>query len=104
INTQNGVVTPSLAVGDVYAATTAGDGTTLTITSINATSGTVGFSLAHQYRNDGPAPGNNTASDVSTVSVTVSDQDLGQNTATTAVTVNNVAPVLSNVAITPTIN
>ena len=54
----------------------------LTITSINATTGQVSFSVQHQYLDDGLAPGNGTTSDISTIGVTVADDDTqtGNNT------------------------
>ena len=39
------------------------------------TTGQVGFSVQHQYLDDGLAPGNDTASDTSTIGVTVADDD-----------------------------
>jgi hypothetical protein len=85
----------TLAAGDTFASA---DGAVLTITSVNTLTGNVTFSVQHQYLDDGVAPGNNTASDVSTISVTVADDDTGSVTQTTTVTVNNVAPQLSDSA------
>jgi uncharacterized delta-60 repeat protein len=53
------------------------------------------FSVTHQYRHDGASPGNGTASDLYPISVTVADDDGGQDTRGTSVTVNNVAPTVS---------
>lgn len=47
------------------------------------------FNLTHQYLDDNPT---GTASDVNTISVTVTDDDGGSASSTTSVTVNNVAP------------
>jgi len=49
------------------------------------------YSATHQYLDDDPT---GTASDVYPISVTVTDDDTGVGTATTGVTVNNVAPVV----------
>ena len=57
---RNAAGTPTLSVGDMFNSST--DGAVLTITSINATTGQVGFSVQHQYLDDGLAPGNNTPS------------------------------------------
>lgn len=80
-----------LGVGTTIASST--DGAVLTITSVSG--GTIGFSVSHQYLDDGPAPGNNTAADTSTVSVTVTDDDTGSGNQTATVLVNNVAPVIT---------
>ncbi len=84
---------PTLAVGQTIASST--DEAVLTITAINATTGQVSFSVQHQYLDDGLAPGNNTASDTSMITVTVADDDTGSNAASTTVVVNNVNPVLT---------
>jgi Ca2+-binding RTX toxin-like protein len=104
INAASGVLTPSLAVGNTFASGAAGDTTVLTVTSIDSVTGAVGFCLTHQYRNDGAAPGNATSVDASTVTVTVADLDVSESTATTSVKVNNVAPTLANVVVTPVIS
>ena len=67
----------------------------LTITSINEATGKVGFSVQHQYLDDGVAPGNNTASDTSTIGVTVADDDTENGSDTETVQVNNIAPTVS---------
>ncbi len=51
--------------------------------------------VTHVYADDGSSPGNGTLSDVSTISVLVEDDDLGSDSASIDVTVNNVAPTLS---------
>ena len=63
----------TLNVGDTFNSST--DSAVLTITSINGLTGQVGFTVQHQYLDDGLAPGNNTASDTSTIGVTVADDD-----------------------------
>jgi large repetitive protein len=55
------------------------------------------FTLSHQYLDDGPSPGNGTPSDTYAVAVTVTDDDTGGGSATTPVTVRNVAPVVTEV-------
>ena len=70
---RNAAGTATLHVGDTFNSST--DSGVLTITSINAATGQVGFSVQHQYLDDGIAPGNNTASDASTIGVTVADDD-----------------------------
>lgn len=52
------------------------------------------FSIAHQYLDDGPSPGNGTASDAYTITVTVND-GVGDGAGAASATVNNVAPVVS---------
>ncbi|MFO7902492.1 MAG: PKD domain-containing protein [Pirellulaceae bacterium] len=74
-----------------------GDGAVLTVTGLTAD--TVSFSVQHQYLDDGPAPGNNTADDTSTIQVTVDDDDTGTDTADTEVTVHNVAPEISSLSL-----
>jgi hypothetical protein len=61
----------ALMVGDTINSTT--DSAVLTVTGLTAD--TVSFSAEHQYLDDGAAPGNNTASDSSTITVTVTDDD-----------------------------
>jgi VCBS repeat-containing protein len=73
-----------------------GDGSTPT--SIPLAAGTFTFSSSHQYLDDSPTA---TSSDVKTVSVTVSDGTASAN-ASTSVTVNNAAPVIT--AVTGPIN
>jgi len=50
------------------------------------------FSMAHQYLDDDPT---GTPGDDYTITVTVTDDDTGQDISTTVVTVNNVAPVIT---------
>jgi hypothetical protein len=61
------------------------------------TAGTRELVLTHQYLDDGPYPGNGTASDSYTVTLNVADDDLGSSNATATVVVNNVAPNLINI-------
>ena len=64
-------------------------------TTLNLGAGVLAFSgVTHQYLDDGASPGNGTPSDVHIVTVTVTDDDTGVGSGGTAVTVNNVAPVL----------
>ena len=73
------------------------DTAVLTITAVNTTTGVVTYSVQHRYADDGVAPGNNTASDNSTATVTVTDSlNSGSDTAT--VTVNNVVPTITDPA------
>ncbi len=58
----------------------------------NYGAGTTAYSETHQYLDDNPTA---TASDIYSVGVTVTDDDLGVGTASTTVTVNNVNPVAS---------
>ncbi len=64
-------------------------------TTLELAAGVISFSASHQYLDDGSSPGNGTAWDLYTVSVSVTDDDQGEapaDTATTTVTVNNLAP------------
>ncbi len=90
---QNNLGTATLHVGDVFNSTL--DGVQLTITSIDAATGQVGFSVQHLYEDDGDVPGNETDSDLYTISVTVTDDDGESATSHRFVTVHNVAPQLS---------
>jgi hypothetical protein len=87
--------TSSLTVNQTINSST--DTAVLTITAVNKTTGVVTYSVQHRYTDDGAAPGNNTASDNSTATVTVSD---GLNSAsdTATVTVNNVVPTITDPA------
>jgi hypothetical protein len=87
---RNAAGTATLSVGQTFNSST--DGSVLTITSINAATGQVGFSVQHQYLDDGLALGNNTISDVSIIGVTVADDDAQSGNNTTPVTVHNVTP------------
>jgi len=80
-------------VGDAINSST--DSAVLTITSINAATGQVGFSVQHQYLDDGLALGNNTTSDTSTIGVTVADDDTQSGSNSTTVVVHNVAPTVA---------
>jgi hypothetical protein len=69
-----------------------GDGTDQE--TVTCPAGTTSFSLPHTYADDNP-PG---FSDVMTIQVTLQDNDGGSTQGSTYLTVNNVAPTLSNVA------
>jgi hypothetical protein len=74
-------------------------------TSYTWVAATRSLTLHHTYLDDGVSPGNNTASDNYSVALNVTDDDTGTSGPYNAtVTVNNVAPVLSNVTLTPSIN
>lgn len=66
----------------------------------NLGAGTASFSVTHQYLDDNPT---GTASDTYPISLTLTDDDTGSDTANTSVLVKNVAPTLSNVMITPSV-
>jgi len=72
-----------------------GDGSAHSV--LNLPAGTLVFNSSHQYRDDNPT---GTASDVYTISVTVTDDDGGVGTASTTLTVNNLPPALGGVTIT----
>lgn len=83
--------TSSLSAGDTFNSST--DSAVLEITSLELATGEVGFEVAgHQYLDDGLALGNGTPSDMSTIVVTVSDDDLDGGGGTVDVVVNNVVP------------
>lgn len=65
------------------------------------TSGTTGFSETHQYRDDNPS---GTISDQYTINISLTDSSGLIDTDTITITVNNVAPTLASVVITPSIN
>src|SRR4029078_9971568 len=56
-------------------------------------------SFQHQYAADGVAPGNGTVADISTISVTVLDDDTQSGNNTTPVTVHNVAPTIVDLTV-----
>src|SRR6201999_3498688 len=87
-----------LLVGDLISSST--DDSVLLITAVNAVNGQVSFSVQHQYLDDGLADGvngaNGTASDTSTIEVTVADDDTGVSaTVSENVLVSNVVPVVT---------
>jgi hypothetical protein len=84
---------PFLSLGSVFFSTT--DSSVLSILSVNAATGEVGFLVQHGYRDDGLAPGNGTDSDISAISVTVVDDDGESGTGLRLVTINNAAPTIS---------
>ncbi len=98
---ENGVATLTGSIADVGTEDSFtldvnwGDGSTPSSYSYPA--GTAVFTETHQYIDDNPT---NTASDPYTVSLTLTDDDTGQTTDSVVVTVSNVDPVLSNIAIT----
>lgn len=73
-----------------------GDGTASQL--VNISGGTL--SVSHQYLDDNPT---GTLADVNTISVTLSDNSGASVTTTTSVTVNNVAPTLGSISLTPVI-
>ena len=102
---QNAAGTATLTNGQTFNSTT--DSAVLTITSIDTTTGKVGFSVQHQYLDDGVSPGNATASDTSTISVSVTDLDGQSGANTTSVTISDAAPSVvlnpvSNIAVNGT--
>ena len=68
-----------------------GDGSPSTVQTL--TVGARAYSASHQYLDDNPT---GTASDNYSIGVTVTDDDLGQATGSTSVTVNNVAPTITS--------
>ena len=106
INTSDGTLTQELFAGETFTSTNSNDpGTVLTINTVDVDTGVITFTVRHQYLDDGvsdktwPAA-NGTASDTSTIVVTVADDDAGTVTQTDDVTVTNVTPslVLDDVA------
>lgn len=91
---ENGSVTLSGTYSDVGTADTHsltidwGDGTAPQTVAISG--GT--FSVNHQYLDDNPT---NTSSDLNTITLTVTDDDLGTDSDTQSVTVDNVAPTVT---------
>jgi hypothetical protein len=86
---QNAAGTAILTNGQTVNSST--DSAVLTITSIDATTGKVGFSVQHLYLDDG---GNGTASDTISISVSVTDSDAQSGANTTMVTVSDAAPTV----------
>lgn len=67
--------TNALTIGATF--NSVSDAGILTVTGLDLVNGTVSFSIQHVYLDDGIAPGNATSSDISTITVTVTDDDLG---------------------------
>jgi hypothetical protein len=95
---QNAAGATTLHAGDSFSSL---DGATLIIIAVDESTGKVEFGVQHQYLDDGHAPGNGTASDVDTITVTVADDDAQSGNNTTPVTVNNVAPHVDSVGANP---
>ncbi len=72
-----------------------GDGTS---NLVALTAGTTNFSKTHQYQDDNPTV---TSSDIYTIQVTVTDDDNGQSSASTTMTVANATPQLTNIHLLP---
>jgi hypothetical protein len=87
-----------LSVGSTIASST--DGAVMTVTAIDLKTGAVAFRVQHTYLDDGLAPGNGTASDLSSIIATVSD-DEDEDGGLAVLTTSNVAPVLSGLAVHP---
>jgi hypothetical protein len=68
-----------------------GDGTPNTTLNLAAGVTTIA-NQTHTYLDDGPSPGNGTASDIYTVTITVTDDDTGSVSTNQNITVNDVAP------------
>ncbi|MFL5340262.1 MAG: FG-GAP-like repeat-containing protein [Gemmataceae bacterium] len=76
-----------------------GDGSAQSTIAIPAADTTnYSFTLSHQYLDDNPT---GTSSDSNTVSVVVTDDDTGTGSGSTALTVNDVAPTITGVALNP---
>ncbi|MAE68140.1 MAG: hypothetical protein CMJ18_28150 [Phycisphaeraceae bacterium] len=101
---ENGTVTLSGTIADVGTQDTFtlevdwGEGTPETF---SYAAGTTSFSEAHQYLDDNPTA---TGSDMYTIDLTLTDDDDGSDSASVTTTVNNVAPTLSGVSVTPSID
>jgi|GEM_PF-5974319 len=76
-----------------------GDGTSTPLSRLDLGDRT--FTLTHQYRDDNPT---GTSSDSYTITATITDNENRSDTASTSLTVNNVAPQLSGVTATTSIN
>lgn len=106
---ENGTVTVNGSFTDVGTLDTHtvtidwGDGTSSAAT-VTQGSGSGTFTATHQYLDDGPSPGNGTASDDYTITATVTDDDTGSDSASTVITVNNVAPTVDDLAVTSPID
>jgi PKD repeat protein len=94
---ENGIATVSGTISDPSSTDTYeveinwGDGNTETF---RYPAGSTEFSETHQYLDDNPS---GTPSDDYTISVKVTDDDMGEGTASTTVTVNNVAPEVGEI-------
>jgi hypothetical protein len=94
---ENGVVTLTGVYSDVGAQDTHkidinwGPGETSSL-GVVVTGGA--FTVTHQYLDDNPT---NTASDIYTIGVTLTDDDTGAMTGSTTTTVTNLAPVISSI-------
>lgn len=87
------LATSLLAVNDTFASST--DSAELVITAVSLDGLTATFQVRHRYLDDGPAPGNNTVQDTSTIQVGVADDDTGTDGGSASVLVRNVAPVIT---------
>jgi uncharacterized repeat protein (TIGR03803 family) len=102
--TENGATTLSGSItdpdaGDTFALTVNwGDGSVPQV--FNYAAGTTSFTETHQYLDDNPTA---TPSDNYTLSLTLADNNGGSDTDSAVVTVNNAAPVLSNIGANPSI-
>ena len=86
-------MTHGLTAGTTFASST--DASVLTLVGVNLQTGRVDFRLAHQYLDDGPAPGNGTIADTSVIQMTVSDDDGANRSGTIGtVTVFDLTPVV----------
>jgi uncharacterized repeat protein (TIGR03803 family) len=100
--TENGTTTLSgnftdPDVGDTFALTVDwGDGSVPQV--FNYAAGTTSFSETHRYLDDNPTA---TTSDNYNISLTLADNNGGSDTDSAIVTVNNAAPVLSNIIVNP---
>jgi uncharacterized repeat protein (TIGR03803 family) len=102
--TENGATTLSGSITDPDASDTFaltvnwGDGSVPQV--FNYAAGTTSFSETHQYLDDNPTA---TPSDNYTINLTLADNNGGSDTDSAVVTVNNAAPVLSNIVANPSI-
>ena len=86
---QDAAGNPTLNVGDIFLSIF--EGSLLTITSVDATTGQVGFSVLHHYSDDGYSLfGNGTASDSANLVVNVTDDDGQIAGSTSPLTIHNV--------------
>ncbi|MEP4380244.1 MAG: PKD domain-containing protein, partial [Alphaproteobacteria bacterium] len=104
---EDGVATLTATVADPGTADTFrvdidwGDGNIETITLPASATGSQTFSATHQYLDDDPTA---TLSDTYTIDVSVEDDDGGVDSASTTVQVDNVAPEVTGIALTSSID
>jgi len=102
ITTLTGIISDPGTLDSFTLSINWGDSTTSShsFSSASLVNGSFPFTMTHQFLDDTPS---NTSSDIATIKVTITDDDLGSSSANVSQYISNTAPIFSLINITPVI-